>query len=210
MTRVADLRVLIVANDPLARAGLATMLANQPGCTVVGQIAAESNLRQSLDVYQPEVILWDMLSTRSTPERAVDFRELGHPVIALLPDESHAGDAWSAGARGMLLREASPESMVAALESAAAGLAVFDPSLVPPLGASRLQPGDRLAEELTPREREVLQLIAQGQSNKEIARQLGISEHTVKFHVNSVLGKLNAQSRTEAVVRATRLGLVLL
>ncbi len=186
------------------------MLATQPGCTVVGQIAPDANLRQSLDVYRPDVILWDMLSAPTMPERAVDFRELGHPVIALLPEESEAGDAWSAGARALLLREASPESMVAALEAAAAGLAVFDPLLIPPLASPRLEPSDRLTEQLTPREREVLQLIARGQSNKEIARQLGISEHTVKFHVNSILGKLNAQSRTEAVVRATRLGLVFL
>ncbi len=204
------LRVLVVADDPLARAGLASLLANQPGYAIVGQVAGNSDLHQALDVYRPDVILWDMLSPATAIERLVDFRDGGRPVIALVPDETAAADVWSAGARGVLLRETSPESMAAALRSAAEGLAVFDPTFVPPLSASRVQPSDRLAEELTPREREVLQLLAQGQSNKEIARQLGISEHTVKFHVNSILGKLNVQSRTEAVVRATRLGLVLL
>jgi DNA-binding NarL/FixJ family response regulator len=173
-------------------------------------VAGDSDLRQALDVYRPDVIIWDMLIPAASIDRLVDFRDGGRPVVALLPDETAVADVWSAGARGVLLREASPESMTAALRSAAEGLAVFDPSFVPPLSASKTQPSDRLAEELTPREREVLQLLAQGQSNKEIARQLGISEHTVKFHVNSILGKLNVQSRTEAVVRATRLGLVLL
>ncbi len=204
------LRVLVVADDPLARTGLASLLASQPGYVIVGQVAGNSDLHQALDVYRPDVILWDMLSPATAIERLVDFRDGARPVVALVPDETAAAGVWSAGARGVLLRETSPESMAAALRSAAEGLAVFDPTLVPPLSASRVQPSDRLAEELTPREREVLQLLAQGHSNKEIARQLGISEHTVKFHVNSILGKLNVQSRTEAVVRATRLGLVLL
>ncbi len=217
MMRVAEsigppggLRVLIVADDPLARAGLASLLASQPGYTIVGQVAGDSDLHQALDVYRPDVILWDMLSPATAIDRLVDFRADSRPVVALVPDDAAVAGVWSAGARGVLLREASPESMTAALKSAAEGLAVFDPTFVPPLSASKTQPSSRLAEELTPREREVLQLLAQGQSNKGIARQLGISEHTVKFHVNSILGKLNVQSRTEAVVRATRLGLVLL
>ena len=74
----------------------------------------------------------------------------------------------------------------------------------------RARPSQELAEDLTPREHEVLQLLAEGLPNKAIARKLGISEHTVKFHINAILGKLGAGSRTEAVVLATRLGLVLL
>ncbi len=217
MTRVAEsvgspagVRVLIVADDPLARTGLAALLSNQAGCTIVGQVAGDSDLHQALQVYRPDAVLWDMLSPAAAIERLVDFRGDGRPVVALVPDETAASDVWTAGARGVLLREASPERMVAALRSAVEGLAVFDPAFVPPLFTSRARSSDRLSEDLTPREREVLQLLAQGQSNKEIARQLGISEHTVKFHVNSILGKLNVQSRTEAVVRATRLGLVLL
>ncbi len=186
------------------------MLANEPGYSIVGQVAGDSDLGRALDVYRPEVILWDMLSPGAAIERLVDLHSDVRPVVALVSDEAAVGEVWSAGARGVLLRNASSESIAAALRSAAEGLAVFDPAFVPPLAASRTLPSDRLAEELTPREREVMQLLAQGLSNKEIARQLGISEHTVKFHVNSILGKLNVQSRTEAVVRATRLGLVLL
>jgi DNA-binding NarL/FixJ family response regulator len=88
-------------------------------------------------------------------------------------------------------------------------LVVFDPSLALEPSPAR-DPSLTLVEDLTPRETEVLQLLADGLTNKAIAQRLGISDHTVKFHVNSVLGKLGAQSRTEAVVRASRLGLLLL
>ncbi len=211
MTPVNEIRVLIVGDDPLARAGLATLLSSQPGLGVTGQVASNSDLQDALGVYRPDVVLWDMgVSPAVGLERLTGFREAGCPVVALLPDESIAPDIWSAGARGALMRDASAEKLMAALSSAAEGLAVFDPALASALLPSRAVPQAPLTEELTPREREVLQLLAEGQPNKEIARRLGISEHTVKFHVNAILGKLNVQSRTEAVVRATRLGLVLL
>ena len=143
-------------------------------------------------------------------ERLDGFRDAGVSVVALVPDETAASDAWSAGARGVLLRNAQAGPIVSALKVVAEGLAVFGPELASSLLPARTRPHESPAEELTPRELQVLQLLAEGQPNKEIARRLGISEHTVKFHVNAILGKLNVQSRTEAVVRATRLGLVLL
>jgi DNA-binding NarL/FixJ family response regulator len=94
--------------------------------------------------------------------------------------------------------------------AAAQDLVVLDPSLPAPVLSTRDPSSPMLVEELTPRELEVLDLLAEGLSNKAIAHRLGISDHTVKFHVNAVMGKLGAQSRTEAVVRATRLGLILL
>ncbi len=206
---MADLRILIIADDPLARAGLATLMTGQPGCVIAGQIGGELDWRDARELYRPDAALCDLgLSPTVSLERFGDFREAGFPIVALLVDETAAPDVWSAGARGILSRAAGAETIVSGLRAAAEGLAVLDPSfnLLP----SRAQPSTRLVEELTPREREVLQLLAEGQSNKEIARRLGISEHTVKVHVNAILGKLNVQSRTEAVVRATRLGLVLL
>jgi DNA-binding NarL/FixJ family response regulator len=181
--------VLIVADDPLARAGLAAMLADQPGCTVVGQVAESADLPACLDVYRPEMVVWDLgwdaasasPSLEETLERLSDLGDAGASVVALIPDETHAVEAQTAGARGLLLRDSGAELLVAALMAAAQGLVVLDPSLSnPALGA------------------------------RDPARRLGISDHTVKFHVNAVLGKLGAQSRTEAVVRATRLGLILL
>jgi two-component system nitrate/nitrite response regulator NarL len=207
-----SIRVLIVAEDPLARAGLATLLANQPGCIVAGQVAMDPELANALPVYRPDVIAWDLGSDSSRAlERANNIRDLGVPVVALLPDETDAADAWASGARGLLPRTATAENLAAALAAAAQGLAVIDPAIAAALlPAARDQTPAPLTEELTPRELQVLRLMAEGQSNKTIARALGISEHTVKFHVNAILGKLNVQSRTEAVVHATRLGLILL
>jgi DNA-binding NarL/FixJ family response regulator len=110
----------------------------------------------------------------------------------------------------LLLRDASVEKLVAALNSAAQGLVTLDPvfidALLPPAQPAPTPP----VETLTPRELEVLQHLAEGLPNKAIARRLDISEHTVKFHVNAIMSKLGVQSRTEAVVRATQLGLILL
>jgi two-component system nitrate/nitrite response regulator NarL len=214
-----DLRVLIVADDPLARAGLAALLADQPECTVVRQVAEDTDLLAALDVHRPDVIVWDLgweptLATSTSPttrlERLSDLEGATPPVVALLPDGTHAAEARIAGARGILLRDTDAEHLVAALMAAAQELVVLDPSLVPTMLATGDQASPRMVEELTPRELEVLQLLAEGLPNKAIAHRLGISQHTVKFHVNAIMGKLGAQSRTEAVVLATRLGLILL
>jgi DNA-binding NarL/FixJ family response regulator len=216
--------VLIVADDPLARAGLATLLADQAGLRVVGRVAASGDLLAEVDVYHPEIILFDLgwepglifPAPRSTPEprtsleSLAELRESGLPVVALLPDETYIAETWTAGARGLLLRQTDTEKLVAALLAVSQGLVTLDPSLTATVLPPRDLPSSVLAEPLTPRELEVLQLLAEGLPNKVIAHQLDISDHTVKFHVNAILSKLGAQSRTEAVVRATRLGLILL
>ncbi len=138
------------------------------------------------------------------------------PVLALVAHDE-AITAIAAGASGALHRDSPPSAISAALLALTEGLAVFDRSFV-----SSLVPRDRAiepttpaseaplapAETLTDRERQVLTLLAEGLSNKEIATHLQISEHTAKFHVNSILQKLSAQKRVEAVVRAARLGLI--
>jgi DNA-binding NarL/FixJ family response regulator len=208
---VTDLRILIIADDPLARAGLATLLADQPGCTVVGRVAGDTGLLDELEAYRPDVLMWDLgWNPTSALERLADLKEMELPIVALLPAEPHAAEAWTAGARGLLLREADTPKLLAALSAVAQGLVTIDPTLTGALLTASEADRAPLAEELTPRELEVLQLLAEGLPNKTIAHQLHISEHTVKFHVNAILGKLGAQSRTEAVVRGTRLGLILL
>jgi two-component system nitrate/nitrite response regulator NarL len=212
---LGDLRVLVVADDPLARAGLAVLLSEQPDCMVVGQVSGQGDLPAQAAVYRPDVVLWD-LGWERTPDLVASLEQMGElaedglPVVALLPDEAQAPEARASGVRGLLLRDASAETLQAALQAARQGLVVLDPSLaLSPFPV--IEPGlEFLVEELTPRETEVLQLLADGLTNKAIAQRLGISDHTVKFHVNAILGKLGAQSRTEAVVRATRLGLLLL
>ncbi len=206
-------RVLIVADDPLVRAGLAMLLDDQAACMVVGQVAGQADLSTGVAVYRPDAILWDLgwdPDPASVPWDEEGLEDVRPPVVALLPDGDLAAGAWAAGALGLLMRDADAETLVAALWATVQGLAVLDPALISAVLPSPGEPPDGLAEELTPREMEVLQLLAEGLSNKAIAHGLDISEHTVKFHVNAILGKLGAQSRTEAVVRATRLGLILL
>ena len=202
--------MLVVADDPLTRAGLAALLAGQPGCSVVGQVAGDVDLIVTRQVYRPDVLVWDLGWGDLTPslERLAGLRDM--PVVALVQDVDYAADVWATGARGLLRREADAESLAAALRSVAQGLASFDPALAAALIPPQDQAPTPPAEELTPRELEVLRLVAQGLPNKAIAQRLDISEHTIKFHVNAILGKLGVQSRTEAVVHATRLGLILL
>jgi two-component system, NarL family, nitrate/nitrite response regulator NarL len=211
-----DLRVLVTADDPLARAGLAAVLAAQPNCQVVGQVAT-INLFDLLDVYRPDVVLWDLGWEHSSESlnRLRDEVESIHeavPVIVLSPDTAASNEVWAAGARGILLRNIEPTRMVAALHASAHGLVTIDPAVAPGLIPEPAAPssGSVVTEELTPREVEVLKLLAEGLPNKAIAFQLHISEHTVKFHINALMTKLGAQSRTDAVVRATRRGLLIL
>ena len=207
----ADLRILVIADDPLARAGLATLLADQPGIDISGQVPGESDLAIAVEVYQPDVVLWDLgWDPAPSLERLADVVEGGLPIVVLLPDATEASDAWTAGARGLLLRETTAERLVASLQAVVEGVIVLAPALAEALRPSSDLAPAPLIEELTPRELEVVQLLAQGLSNKAIAYQLDISEHTVKFHVNAIMNKLGAQSRTEAAVRATRMGLILL
>ncbi len=205
------IRVLLIASDPLARAGLAALLADQPTLTVVGQLAPAVDPAAALAAYQPDVLLWDLGWAPPAVRAALDtVADWDKPLLALLPDPELAAEVWSAGARGLLLRESRPAALVAALSALVHGLVVIDPLLGNFSTITDASMPLALVEPLTPREREVLQRMAEGHANKLIARELAISEHTVKFHVNAILSKLGAQSRTEAVVRATRMGLVLL
>lgn len=213
ITESMTTRILVVADDLLTRAGLAALLADEPGCTVVGQVGDEVDA-DGFTVFDPEVIVWD-LGWDPDPETDLErlrdaSRESAVPIIVLLPDELYVEGVWSAGVRNILHREVDPASVAAAVRTVALGLTVLGPSLVPTTLFGSDRPPDPLIEDLTGRELEVLALLAEGLTNKAIAHRLEISEHTVKFHVNAILNKLNAQSRTEAAVRATRLGLDLL
>ena len=170
---------------------------------------AADHLAELEEESEIDLLIWD-LGWEATAVATTDFQELEVPVLLLLSDSEQAQEAWSAGARGMVTREASGEILEAAVDAAACGLFVSDPDLAASFLPSPLDPEHDLEAVLTPREMEVLQLLAEGMTNKAIAEQLQISRHTVKFHVNAILGKLNAQSRTEAVVRATRSGLLAL
>jgi DNA-binding NarL/FixJ family response regulator len=187
---VDDLRVLLVADDPLTRTGLAVMLQDQPGCTVAGQIAGDADQLAALDDYRPDVLLWDLgWNPESNLDHLADLKDDHIPVVVLLSDETYAVDALTAGARGLLLRNSDAAILVAALEAVARGLTVVDPELVGTVLPSRDRTVPAPVEELTPRERHVLQLLAEGLPNKAIADRLSISQHTVKFHVTAIMSR---------------------
>ncbi len=208
--------VLIVAPTAVARARLAAVVgASKTLHPVVG--AADLSLPEEIEAAQYDVLLVDLGSERA----AAWLRNLGAepvpPAIVLLTEEARrplGAEALRAGVRAVLPRHASGEEIIAAIEAAAAGLIVIHPDTV---GA--LQPGPSAStragvviarQPLTPREIEVLGMIAEGLGNKIIAARLGISEHTVKFHIASIFVKLNARSRTEAVTIGVRQGLLMI
>ena len=212
------IRVFIVAVSPLTRAGLENFLAARE-VEVVGSIATIDTLADVLADAAPDVVLVDSSGEQfeSVTASIVASGLAADISVVILSDGVTPGasaDALRAGIRAALPGDISPDQLIAALQAVASGLVVLHPSHANealPAGSSARAPGlDDLAESLTRRELEVLQMLAAGLSNKEIATRLGISEHTVKFHVASILGKLGAASRTEAVSLGIRRGLVLL
>ena len=206
-----DVRVLILADDPLVRAGLAAILADQPGCQVVGQAEPPGDLGEVLDLYLPDVTLWDIgWDSEAALDHLQDVSGSGLQVLLLVPDEATAAEAWGTGFHSILFRNADSAKLSAAILAVGGGLTVLEPALADTISPHRSRAVKPPTGQLTPRELQVLQLLAEGLANKAIAHRLDISEHTVKFHVNSILTKLDSQSRTEAVAVASRSGLILL
>jgi DNA-binding NarL/FixJ family response regulator len=203
------LRIMVLADDPLVRAGLAALAAALPDCAVVAQGSGEMLFETAagLSEVPADLIIWD--AGWGADEKESEERLDGAvPVLALVPDEEGAAAVWRFGVRSVVLRDMEEGRLTAAVMGAAAGLVVLAPSLVAALTRGGAATDTASGIDLTPRELEVLALLAEGLTNKAIAHQLTISDHTVKFHVNAILTKLDAQSRTDAVVRATRLGLI--
>jgi two-component system, NarL family, response regulator LiaR len=178
---------------------------------VVGIAASGEEMLAQLDTWRPMVILQDLLlpggidgieTTRRIRERAPAVR-----VIALTAsiDEARMMAVLRAGASGYVRKNAEPETLLAAIRTVARGRTYVDPAAA----SGAIHAADP-AEELTPRETEVLRLVALGRSNKETADALGVSEETVKTHVSHVLAKLQAENRAQAIVQALRRGLVAL
>ncbi|HZN93866.1 MAG TPA: response regulator transcription factor [Myxococcales bacterium] len=206
---MAAVRVVLVGEDPLARGGLHAQLEGQEGVFLAGHTEVE-HLALALEQGRPEVLVWDLgVEPRGQMGRAAAVAQANVPFVVLLDEEELAGDAAAAGASGVLGRDAAPSQIAAAAVAAARGLVVFASELAA-ASVPRPSGGAAPADPLTERELQVLSLLAEGLSNKQIGGRLGISEHTAKFHVNAILGKLGVQSRTEAVVRAARLGMLML
>lgn len=209
-------RVLIASASAVVRAGLEAVIASSSALEVAGTFPSVAALTRQHEVPAADVLLVDLdrIDETTLPNLRALGAEAGSPALVILtgPDADIAEDL-RLGARGVLPREAEAGEILAAVEAAAAGLVVLHPDsvepLLPHLVAPSSAPPNGPAEDLTPREIEVLSMLAEGAGNKLIARRLGISEHTVKFHVGSILAKLNASSRTEAVTTGIRQGLIM-
>jgi two-component system, NarL family, nitrate/nitrite response regulator NarL len=191
------LRVVVVSAAPLVRAGLRTILGAFDDLDVTE--ADPSRLR----ALNAEVMLCD----GSTPDIDERLSAADVPALVLVRDAAGAADALASGARGVLARTAAPRRMHAALHAVAEAEIVIDDIFADTL-LRHPRAEVEMIEPLTAREREVLRFLASGQTNKEIAQRLGVTDHTIKFHVNGILGKLGAATRTEAVVEAARRGII--
>lgn len=205
-------RVLVIANSAIIRAGLETLIATNPALEIVGSITPVQISRQ-LELLQPDVVL--LVSDGADNELLVDAELSSYPIVLLLEDwqEVSISNLLRSGVLGILPLEATADEIIGAIEAAALGLTVLHPDLVESLlsvlpATTRSQ--DNSKGTLTTREIEVLGMLAEGLGNKAIARRLNISEHTVKFHIGSIFSKLNASTRTEAVILGARQGLILL
>lgn len=203
----APLRVVVAAAYPSARAGLRAMLEASDGIEVVGELSPAAQPGE----FVPEAadVLVAEIEERRLPAGLEALAD-DLPAVLIAPGpEAFAGfDAMRPGA--YLLRDASAEDLAAAVRAAARGLVVRDPAVARALAEGGRNAGapPEFDVTLTPRERAVLELVAEGLPNKAIALRLGISDHTVKFHIGAILGKLGAASRTEAVTIAARAGLL--
>ena len=197
------IRVLIASSSALARAGLESMLSRDANIEVIASGAEDDN-------QDPDVIVADL--DRPGEEAPQELLELG-PDSSLVLLVSGAQpfttlELLRSGVRAVIPRDSNPAQIIAAIHAAAVGLVIMSPQdLEPWLANSKAA---QLLEPLTARETEVLGMLAEGLSNKLIAHRLEISEHTVKFHMTSILSKLNASSRTEAVTLGIRRGLIML
>ena len=211
------IRVFIIADSPTIRSGLENLLKART-VKVAGTAAELDSAASLLSDAEADAVLID--ATGDEPQQFVHTvvesglaSELAVILIADHLPQASAAAALRAGVRAVLPSDVAQDQLVAALEAAVSGLVVLHSSNVDaafPASAPAARPLAELAEPLTRREREVLQMLATGLGNKEIAARLAISEHTVKFHVASILGKLGAETRTEAVSLGIRRGLVLL
>lgn len=205
-------RVFVVASSPLVRAGLRSMLAEAAAdIEVVGTGAPDDSGVEAL-LSSAEVVLVSEDSLRGEdfgipqPNAATDEPRA---MILLTEDENVALRLknLSLSGWGVMPAEASPEELAAAIAAVSRGLVVLPSALAEPLLEGSPAAGEA-PEPLTAREGEVLELLSRGLANKSIARELSISEHTVKFHVSSIYSKLEVRSRAEAVSRGARLGLI--
>ncbi|MEM5431035.1 response regulator transcription factor [Cupriavidus oxalaticus] len=213
---MSPVRVAVVAASPQARTSLQALVDAAPGLDFAGSAADAAVIADRFASELPDVLLVELEPLAGDLPAPEAGRDPATPALVLLTDEADSvwiHEALTASAMALLPRSATPGEIIAAIDAVAEGLCVLSPEIVARLLAERKAPRQMasaaLIELLTPREIEVLTMLAEGLGNKEIARQLNISDNTVKFHLSAIFGKLGASSRTEAVMQGMRHGLIM-
>jgi DNA-binding NarL/FixJ family response regulator len=206
------IRVMVVDDHPIVRQGLVSVLEDEDDLTVVGTASNGRGAVQLVDRLEPDVVLLDLEMPDLDGVEAIPLLLSARPSLAILVFTAYDTDervlgAIRAGARGYLLKGASGEEIARGIRTVSAGGTYLEPRVASTLVAEVNSP-HRSSAGLSEREREVLRLVADGLPTKQIARSLNISERTVKFHVNSILRKLDADNRAQAVAVASQRGLL--
>jgi DNA-binding NarL/FixJ family response regulator len=208
-----SIRILLVEDQTLMRQGLKTILDLEPGLRVVGEATGgEAGIRRALDL-RPDVILMDVQMPGMGGIEAIAaicavWPEARIIILTTFARDDYVFQGVRAGAVGFLLKDAPADSLIQTIRRVHAGEVFIQPEIASRLLRELIAPQDSPIEPLSEREREVLVLVAQGHSNREIAEQLVLAEGTVKNHVSNILGKLQAENRTQAADIARRHGLV--
>jgi len=208
------IRVLIVDDHAVVREGLRKFLELQDGLEVVGEAGDGAEALEAAERLAPDVVLMDLVMPKLDGVEAMRELRARLPACRVIVLTSYADDerllpAIRAGAAGYLLKNVQPQELARAVRAAHAGATLLDPVVAARLVETIAQaPAAAPPDRLTPREREVLELLARGLSNKRIALELGVAEKTVKTHVSHVLEKLAVSDRTQAALYAVRTGLV--
>jgi len=206
----AAITVLIVDDHAVVREGLRTFLELQQGIEVVGEAGDGEEAIARAEELRPDVVLMDLVMPRLDGARAMQALRVSVPstrviVLTSFTDDDRLLPAIQAGAAGYLLKDVEPQELARAVRAAHAGEALLDPAVAARVVAAVARPpGADPDQTLTPREREVLELIGRGLPNKLIARELDVAEKTVKTHVSNVLAKLGVTDRTQAALYAAR------
>jgi len=209
-----NIRLLIVDDHPIVREGLHGVLSREPGLEVVGQAADGIEAVEKARSLKPDVILLDLMMPRKNGIEALNEIKQETPGVRVLILTSFAEDsnifpAIKAGAQGHLLKDSTPEMLLQAIRDVYQGESALHPTIARKVLQELAQPVHPSPTEapLTPRELDVLRLIARGLPNREIGERLYISESTVRVHVRNILGKLHLANRTQAALYALQEGL---
>ena len=206
------IRILVADDHPMLREGLVAVLSTQPDFDIVGEAADGAEVVRLAEALRPDVILLDLEMPDVDGVAALEgLRDAGSAARAVVftayDTDERILRSLRAGARGYLLKGASRQEIFDAVRTVHAGGSLLEPGVTTRL-LNHVREGGEPTEPLTPRELEVLALISEGLHNSEIAGRLFVTERTVKFHVSSILAKLGADNRTEAVALAARRGLI--